>query len=862
MEFTLYLSSHGELVESAYFRLRTGEVIWYSPWYSSPRFAIEAIRTLIQQLRTLDPEESLLLDRRSDQWILRPLGASDSAVAGSSAFAERSQARSALAAWRRAAQAEEFGVTTLKSVADKEENTDPEESGPYERAEAKKGWREIDKYKLKVPLSTADSSSGEERREESGRRTSNTPVAPCAPLFNLLAPLQAKEYELFHGREHEVEALYAMTFDHRLLLLYGPPRAGKTSLVQCGLAHRYGETRWAAVSVAPEAGRIVQPLLAALKQYLAELDPEAEPETADPQAYLREIYEVGFKPVFVIFDRVEALFAPDVSPEERETFFGLIARLTHCETFTGRLILILDESVLGSISDYEELIPDLLENRYRLRHLTGAHAVSAIGNLLEHLQARGRLRVEQPGRVAELIGSRLAGAGESLPPTCLQLYIHALYQAACEQAEEEVPLITPAFIADLPPAEDMIANLLDQLPRDANREFVWEECGCEPLEGATVRGGFGVFSEEETTAREVFDVLPVAPPLFPDAGPPAEIVPPSVTPPGDEVNSIWLRRLLLVTLLLLAGSLVSYGVTSVWIWRKLDPCYQARRADSCQAYVNYLIREGREAPCAAEFAEILEERECGVVGELDSIWVSWHKNSCDGFRTYITTFGPTGIATPTFRGLLGERGCAVPGIVDTVHYSDTLYIVDTLVLTDTIIQRNTIIIPPPYDEPGPRIDTSPCGDHKGYATRTIGTLEMTTENLAGGPYNWFDALQACERIGMRLPCEGEIDHAINTFYKGKTPTQKQERAYYFLTMNGECPILERTIIRSEQTIEFWTATEATDADAWTFYVDNANGRVGTKSMDKNALRHCRCVPIDTKESKGGTPCYSKVINRR
>lgn len=62
--------------------------------------------------------------------------------------------------------------------------------------------------------------------------------------FKFLRPFDKDDKDLFFGREEEVERLYDMTFDTRLIVLFGATGTGKTSIVQCGLANKFSETRW------------------------------------------------------------------------------------------------------------------------------------------------------------------------------------------------------------------------------------------------------------------------------------------------------------------------------------------------------------------------------------------------------------------------------------------------------------------------------------------------------------------------------------------------------------------------------------------------------------------------------------------
>ena len=62
--------------------------------------------------------------------------------------------------------------------------------------------------------------------------------------FKFLDAYTREDRDLFFGREEEVEELYQFVQKNRIVLVYGPSGAGKTSLVQCGLANRFEATDW------------------------------------------------------------------------------------------------------------------------------------------------------------------------------------------------------------------------------------------------------------------------------------------------------------------------------------------------------------------------------------------------------------------------------------------------------------------------------------------------------------------------------------------------------------------------------------------------------------------------------------------
>src|SRR6185437_11511795 len=50
-------------------------------------------------------------------------------------------------------------------------------------------------------------------------------------------------------RDEEIEQMYRMIFEGRMLLVYGASGTGKTSLILCGLAGRFQTSDWLALNI-------------------------------------------------------------------------------------------------------------------------------------------------------------------------------------------------------------------------------------------------------------------------------------------------------------------------------------------------------------------------------------------------------------------------------------------------------------------------------------------------------------------------------------------------------------------------------------------------------------------------------------
>jgi hypothetical protein len=142
--------------------------------------------------------------------------------------------------------------------------------------------------------------------------------------------------------------------------------------------------------------------------------------------------------------------------------------------------------------------------------------------------------------------------------------------------------------------------------------------------------------------------------------------------------------------------------------------------------------------------------------------------------------------------------------------------------------------------------------------KSVGPLLIMTDAISGGPYQWEDALTACTERGFRLPCIGEIDFLIEKIYRDDPAL-----AYTMLSGYGDCYLVNPATAPSGR-IEFWTATEANDATAWSYYFDTATKTIGRQSATpKSARLPCLCVQKDPERRGSSIPiCYQKQVDRR
>ena len=175
----------------------------------------------------------------------------------------------------------------------------------------------------------------------------------------------------------EVNQLYEMAFQSDILLVYGGSGTGKTSLIQCGLANKFQEYDWLALTIRrgtdinlsliqtlrQAGGGILDTGESDFDELFNESLPGAKREESELALYLRKVYLNHFRPIYLIFDQFEELYILG-SRSEQETFTSTIQVILALDQ-PVKIILSIREEYLGHLYDFEKSIPHLLRKKIR-----------------------------------------------------------------------------------------------------------------------------------------------------------------------------------------------------------------------------------------------------------------------------------------------------------------------------------------------------------------------------------------------------------------------------------------------------------------------------------------------------------------
>lgn len=280
-----------------------------------------------------------------------------------------------------------------------------------------------------------------------------------ASPFKFLSAYEKEDYAFFFGRDEETKALFEMTFDTRLLLIYGASGTGKTSLLQCGLANQFKETRWKEIFIRRDHN-INESIHTIIDREYIKIGGAAFGNPANDVERVELIYRAIFKPLYLIFDQFEELFIINPDEEEQQVFFSFIQNLLQSKAAV-KVLLVMREEFIAQLSNFEKMLPALFSHRFRVEAMRYSKAESAIEQTLNKLAANQAIQVENAPVVAQSILEKLTGGKKKLELTYLQVYLDRLFQEA-DRENPMTPAFTPALVEKTGTFEDIIGAFLKE----------------------------------------------------------------------------------------------------------------------------------------------------------------------------------------------------------------------------------------------------------------------------------------------------------------------------------------------------------------------------------------------------------------
>ncbi len=274
--------------------------------------------------------------------------------------------------------------------------------------------------------------------------------------FKFLDPFELQDIEAFFGRKEETRELYNLVTKNRLTFVYGPSGSGKTSLVQCGLANRFGGSDWLPLFV-----RRGEDLNASLRRELAKTLGKKEIE--DIPSSIESLFTRYLRPVYLIFDQFEELFILG-GPTEQRTFYDTIAELNEAE-LPCRILFIIREDYFGHLNQFEKTIPDLYHRKLR---------VEPMGREQLHAVITGSCRVfgigfDDARRSPDLILNNILADNRPIDMPYVQVYLQMLFEEATRGMEDQPARFTDAAIKNVGKITDALGRFLENQKKAIDR---------------------------------------------------------------------------------------------------------------------------------------------------------------------------------------------------------------------------------------------------------------------------------------------------------------------------------------------------------------------------------------------------------
>ena len=229
--------------------------------------------------------------------------------------------------------------------------------------------------------------------------------------------------------KNETKELYNLVTKNRLTFVYGPSGTGKTSLVRCGLAHRFGGTDWLPLFV--RRGTNIND---ALRMEIGKALGQTTAFERDIEEGIQLLYRRFYRPVYLLFDQFEELFIlSDVDKaQERQPFYETIAAILDAE-LPCRILFIMREDYFGHLNEFEQVIPELYHRKLRVEPMNRENLLEVIkGSCAVHQIDFSEPR-KDPIRILEKMQTDRVGT--HMPH--VQVYLHMLWQAAEKQQGEQ-----------------------------------------------------------------------------------------------------------------------------------------------------------------------------------------------------------------------------------------------------------------------------------------------------------------------------------------------------------------------------------------------------------------------------------------
>lgn len=317
--------------------------------------------------------------------------------------------------------------------------------------------------------------------------------------FKFLDSYSKEDCDIYFGRDQEVEKLYNQIFYSDLLLMYGTSGTGKSSLIQCGLGNMFEDSDWLPIFI-----RKGDNIIASIEEALQAIARTKGQEKKPILSQIHSLYLDYYKPIYLIFDQFEELFILG-DEEEENNFFWMLSELVESEMHC-KCILSMREEYLACLDKFEEIIPSLFDNRFRVERMRKEQIEEVILSTVSNDRFQIELGSEDlPKKIIKYVRDE----NGRVDLANLQVYMDRLYKNDLIRQESQgvsrKVIFDKGLLKQTGKMDDVLSLFLEEQVDLLNLEF--EEKGVGELHVPLSVLGELVTGQETKQTREVEDIV-------------------------------------------------------------------------------------------------------------------------------------------------------------------------------------------------------------------------------------------------------------------------------------------------------------------------------------------------------------------
>lgn len=287
--------------------------------------------------------------------------------------------------------------------------------------------------------------------------------------FKFLDSYTKKDADFFFGRKDEIDALYKLIFQTRILVVFGSSGTGKTSLIQCGLANKFKSYDWLALNI-----RRGSNLNSSLDKALCDQSNGAftyvdqkVPVIEDLTSKIKAVHKAAFRPIYLIFDQFEELYVLG-DKKEQQNFINYVQEILTIEQ-PVKIIISVREEYLGFMYEFEKRVPQLFRKKLRVEPMTLDKVTNVMKGINDYENSLVHIKKDEIDEITEGIFERLKGDENTLTIQLpyLQVFLDKLYfNITKDEDHEKETTITLKELGKVGNFDDVMKDFLeDQVMR-------------------------------------------------------------------------------------------------------------------------------------------------------------------------------------------------------------------------------------------------------------------------------------------------------------------------------------------------------------------------------------------------------------